>query len=437
MELQRYLQIDRAFADLLKHPIGEREAVLGRLSGGDAGLRRELEELLRAEEMGCHFLTAPLRTEPEEPRSLEASRDIELRAGPYRLLQVIGRGGGAVVYRAQRDGYPAAQQFAVKLCQFRSGTAARRFQQECQILDRFHHPSITRFHDCQITEDGRLLLAMEFVDGTSIDRWCDKHRLRIPARLALFYETCSAVAYAHRHRVVHRDLKPQNVLVNRGGQVKLLDFGIAKLLDPGLLTLEPQSSTGAGLRMLTPGYASPEQIAGNEVTLASDVYSLGVLLFELLVGRDPYRLGRTSNLLLEVMQAVLERNPLTLAEALDRLANQPQRARTISRRRGVSNLQELRCDLGADLEDIIARTLAKNPEQRYATAEVLADDVHDYLRGLPMRIVRRHQHLLRFSISATVRRLFDRCVSDPGCPPACEVLEPRLVQSKKIRPPWH
>ncbi len=301
-------------------------------------------------------------------------------AGPYRLLEVLGEGGAAKVYRAEH--LPSGNHVALKLSRLGSGIVQTlRFRQEWQILVQLDHPSIARCHDFGATQDGRLYLVMELVEGAGIDRWCDERRLPLPRRLALFYEVCRAVGEAHRVGIVHRDLKPQNVLVNRDGEPKLVDFGIAKLLDPKRLTLDPQPSTASSIRLLTPGYASPEQLTGAEITPASDVYALGVLLFELLVGCAPYRLSQGAFMLSELSRAVCEEPPLSFTAALERLSDEPDHAAEICRTRGVSDREELRRELGEDLEVLVDKALRKEPGRRYATAQELANDVRRRLEG--------------------------------------------------------
>src|SRR6185295_1160211 len=252
---------------------------------GDPTLRREVEGLLAADERGGTFLERP----PRELLELALDeREEQGRLGPYRLLRRIGVGGMGTVYLARRDDDQYDRLVAVKV--LRSGlidTELRhRFLAERQILARLEHPNIARLYDGGSTEDGRPYLVMEMIEGTPVDEYCDRRRLTVDQCLELFRRIGAAVQYAHQNLLVHRDLKPGNILITAEGEPKLLDFGIAKRLgeepagDPHL--------TRTGLRMLTPSYASPEQVKGDAITTASDVYSLGVLLYELLAGRSPY-----------------------------------------------------------------------------------------------------------------------------------------------------
>ncbi|HKH43450.1 MAG TPA: serine/threonine-protein kinase, partial [Thermoanaerobaculia bacterium] len=241
-------------------------------------------------------MSAPERTHEEEGESL----------GPYRLLRTIGSGGMGTVYLARREDEHYQQEVAVKILRadLESTEAIHRFLAERQILARLQHPNIARLYDGGRTGDGRPYLVMERIDGTPVDEYCDRHRLTIDQRLLLFQKICAAVQHAHQNLLVHRDLKPANILVTPEGEPKLLDFGIAKQLAP-----EPGDAleTQLGSRLLTPGYASPEQVRGEPITTASDVYSLGVILYELLAGRPPLEVPE--ELPYEIERAVCEQEP--------------------------------------------------------------------------------------------------------------------------------
>ncbi len=284
------------------------------------------------------------------------------RVGPYRIVGEAGRGGMGVVYLAERDDDQYRKRVALKL--LRRGMddphLVRRFLEERQILATLDHPHIARLLDGGVTGDRLPWFAMEYVEGQPIDRWCDGHGLPVDDRIRLFLAVCDAVQYAHRNLIVHRDLKPSNVLVGADGGVKLLDFGIAKLLADGDAT--EATLTQIGRRALTPEYASPEQIRGEPVTVASDVYSLGVMLYVLLSGRGPYRVASRRER--EVERAVLEEavDPPSLTASSDRL-----------RRR-----------LRGDLDMIVLTALRKEPERRYHSVEALAADLRRHLDGLPV-----------------------------------------------------
>jgi eukaryotic-like serine/threonine-protein kinase len=303
------------------------------------------------------------------------------RIGPYRVEARLGRGGMGTVYRATRADGAYEQDVALKVVRQGIGeVGAGRFLAERQILARLEHPHIARLLDGGIGPDGRSWLALELVDGEPITAYADRQRLSIPERLALFQTVCDAVAYAHRRLVVHRDLKPSNILVTEEGEVKLLDFGVAKLLegDPGELL------TQTGASPMTPEYAAPEQVTGDAITVATDVYALGVLLFELLTGRRPYHLpGRSRH---EVERTILEEEPPRPSAALgaplppDAEALSPE---TVARARQ-SEPRMLRRRLTGDLDTITLKALRKEPEQRYPSVESLCEDVGRYLKGHPI-----------------------------------------------------
>jgi serine/threonine-protein kinase len=297
-----------------------------------------------------------------------------VRIGPYRILREAGRGGMGVVYVAERADDQYRKRVALKL--LRRGMddphLVRRFLEERQILATLDHPHIAKLLDGGVTGERLPWFAMEYVEGEPIDRYCDRSRLTLDRRLRLFLAVCDAVQYAHRNLVVHRDLKPSNVLVTADGQVKLLDFGIAKLLVQGDAS-EP-TLTQTGRRALTPEYASPEQVRGELVTVASDVYSLGVMLYSLLCGRRPYRLrGRLER---DVERAVLE-DPVEVPSVA--ATQQPAAAAA----RGTSP-ERLRRRLRGDLDMIVLTALRKEPERRYPSVEAFAADLRRHLDGLPV-----------------------------------------------------
>lgn len=336
-----------------------------------------MEGLLRAGEEGENFLARPLDGEAIA-HVLDGRIDVEpgfgeedpKKLGPYRMVEVLGRGGTAVVHRAVDE--DSGRVVAVKVIRMAWKKAySRRFDAEREILARLEHPGIARFLDGGMTRDDRPYLVMEFVDGQPIDRYCDDVRIGVAERVALIRQVCLAVDHAHDLDIVHRDLKPQNVLVTRDGQPKLLDFGIAKLLDPERFVVDI-SRTGTGHVPMTPGYASPEQVDGLVVTRASDVYSLGVLLFELLAGRGPYRFANAWPMPLEVATAICELPPWSLTETFEQIGGDPQLAQRVAEARGVSELSELRPFLNA-LEEVLEKSLAKKPTERYPTAVALAE----------------------------------------------------------------
>ena len=355
-------------------PENEREAHLRSAADGDESLINEVRSLIAAGENpkilageSAIALAADLVARVADDSPAVADR-VAQRIGPFRLIAELGQGGMGSVYLAEREAH-FAQRVAVKL--IRRGLhldreLVRRFVDERQILASLDHPGIARLLDGGITDDGLPWFAMEFVDGEPADRYCDGRRLPITKRLELFCTICDAVAYAHQRGIVHRDLKPSNILVKSDGTVKLLDFGIAKLLAPNDETSDnPTTRTGA--RLLTPEFASPEQIRGEQVTPASDVYSLGVLLYQLLTGHRPYRpAGPTVH---DLERAVLEQQPARPSETTD------------------AGRERLR----GSLDNIVLQTLAKAPGDRYQSADALASDVRRFLAGAPVaaRPIRR------------------------------------------------
>ena len=293
------------------------------------------------------------------------------RLGPYELGDAIGAGGMGEVYRAARADAEYQQQVAVKLVRSGLDTAfiSARLRAERQILATLEHPNIARLLDGGTTADGVPYLVMELVDGVPIDRYCEDHQLDIPTRLRLFIQVCSAVQYAHRRMIIHRDIKPRNILVTHDGVPKLLDFGVAKILDPGAITDGSEATLNAQ-RLLTPGYASPEQLQGELITSASDVYSLGVVLYELLAGIRPFATTRQEPF--EILRAQLE--------------SEPAKPSRVSRRR-----------IGADLDNILLMALRREPERRYATVDQFAQDIRRYLLRLPI-IARRDTFFYRSSV---------------------------------------
>jgi eukaryotic-like serine/threonine-protein kinase len=312
-----------------------------------------------------------------------AAERLDVRIGPYRALKELGRGGMGLVYLAARADEQYHKRVAIKVikAEVDRDEVVSRFRQERQILASLDHPNISRFLDGGATEDGRPYFVMEHVEGMAIDHYCDRQSLSIAERLKLFRQVCSAVQYAHRNLIVHRDIKPGNILVTAEGVPKLLDFGIAKLVNPGL---SGEAGTMTGLAM-TPEYASPEQARGEPVTTMSDVYSLGVLLYLLMTGHLPYRFKTRQTL--DVLRAVCEDEPEKPSTAVGRsedATGQGPMAEEVSRTREGSP-EQLRRRLSGDLDTILLMALRKEPSRRYPSVEALSEDLRRYLEGLPIK----------------------------------------------------
>ena len=281
----RFERLDELFHSALALDDRAREAFLREACRDDPDLLSNVRRLLAAHERAGGFIQAPAITLGRATEEPSAGR----RIGAYRVVRELGRGGMGAVYLAERPDGGFAQRVAIKLIKRGMDTdhVLARFRAERQILASLDHPNIARLLDGGSTDDGLPYLAMEYIDGQPIDVFADERQLAVPDRLKLFLQVCDAVIHAHGQGVVHRDIKPLNILVTPSGAPKLLDFGIAKVL---VDAADEVTSTVTGLRLLTPEYASPEQIEGRHATTASDVYSLGVVLYELLTGRSPYRL---------------------------------------------------------------------------------------------------------------------------------------------------
>jgi serine/threonine protein kinase/tetratricopeptide (TPR) repeat protein len=384
MSPERWARVKEVFAQAVARPTEERTAFLAQACAGDPELRFDAESLLDAH-VEDSFLEGPAHATLTAPDSDAPPAPPPSRVGPYRVLGEIARGGMGIVCRALRDDDAFKKQVAVKLIKRGMDTDAvvGRFRQERQILADLDHPGIARLLDGGSTEDGRPFLVMEYVEGVPLTEHCDRQALSVRDRLLLFREVCAAVQHAHQKLVVHRDLKPSNIMVTSEGRPKLLDFGISKLLGP-----DPGGETGvmtqAGLRLLTPHYASPEQVRGERVSMASDVYSLGVILYEILTGRPPYVV--TGADMGEVHRKVCETDPVrpsTVVTQAARLEGQVS-PEVLSRRRGTTPAR-LRWRLAGDLDAIVLKALEKDPRDRYASVEQLTADLDRHLQGRPVR----------------------------------------------------
>jgi len=398
MSEDRRRLIEELFEQALEWPDDERTARLSAACGGDVGLRHEVEALLQAHERASGILdrgrppstpVSPLS--PLLPSSGTAGDGSGIRIGAYALLRELGHGGMGAVWLAERADGQFHRRVALKI--IRSGPYSldmhRRFLAERQILATLDHPNIARLLDGGFTEEGRPYLVMEYVEGLPIDGHCDRHRLGIDARLRLFHTVAMTVQHAHRNLIVHRDLKPSNILVTSEGMPKLLDFGVAKILGPGAALGAPPTATGRV--PMTPEYASPEQVRGEPITTASDVYSLGVLLYELLCGCRPYDLGSASPA--RVVATVCDTDPERPSRRLLRAEWEMSEEGAAIDVEAVAATRSTTPDrlvhrLEGDPDAIVMAALRKEPTSRYASAEALAQDVANHLDALPVRAYR-------------------------------------------------
>jgi non-specific serine/threonine protein kinase/serine/threonine-protein kinase len=358
---ERWKRVSELFQAALAYKPGARDEFLAREAGGDSTLAEEVLRLLASDESASEFLNTPLALDSlslvsEKPAPVTVGR----RIGPYRLLGEIGRGGMGTVHRAVRDDDQFKKQVAIKLVRGEMGSelVIERFKAERQILANLEHANIARLIDGGTTPEGWPYFSMEYVEGRPIDQYCASRNLSTRERLELLLTVCSAVQYAHQRLVVHRDLKPSNILVTEEGTPKLLDFGIAKLLgaDAG------PSMTLTNFPLMTPEYASPEQVKGEPITTASDVYSLGMLLYELLARRRAYGFGTRSPE--EIVRTVCQ--------------EEPQRPSAVAPR-------ELSRQLAGDLDTIVLMAVRKDPTRRYASVQELSQDIRRHLSGLPVQ----------------------------------------------------
>jgi serine/threonine-protein kinase len=370
--------------ELLDLPTAEREAILQSKCGDDAALAEDVRRWLAACDHESGFLDRPPASLATLISTLPAANTPQLGAhiGPYRLLGIAGAGGMGTVYLAERDDGEFNRRVALKLMRAITGDGAlltRRFRAERQILASLEHPNIARLLDGGLTPEGIPYYVMEYVEGKPLDRYVAERNLPVRDRLQLFRQVAAAVRFAHQRLVVHRDLKPSNILVTDAGEVKLVDFGIAKVLEPqaddsGPQLAGPQTLTGVLGPVMTPEYASPEQFRGEAITVASDVYSLGVVLYQLLTGHLPFKRGRSLG---ELEEAVTTRDPARPSE--------------------LAATRELR----GDLDTIILTALRKDPARRYGSVEAFDSDLERHLNGLP---VSARPDTLRYRLGKFVTR---------------------------------
>ena len=369
MTPEQWVRVKEVFETALQRDPASRDEYLASVCAGDARLLGEVRSLLSAFEKAGTLIEKPVIA-PGSLAGDETDPMTNRPIGPYRLLRRVGRGGMADVHLAVRADHLYRRIVAIKLVKtgLQSEEVLRRFRHERQTLAVLDHPNIVKLLDAGTTDDGVPYLVMDFVQGQPIDEFCDSRKLSVTDRLRIFRTVCGAVHYAHQNLVIHRDLKPSNVIVTSEGVPKLLDFGIAKLLRPEYSD-QTLGLTRSELRPMTPGYASPEQVRGQPITTATDVYSLGVVLYRLLTGSAPYRMKGHSAL--DYEHAICETEP-----------ERPSVA--ITRAQGPAPDDRLRRKLQGELDTIVLMALRKEPQRRYASAEQFSEDIRRYLEGRPV-----------------------------------------------------
>lgn len=416
MTKDRFKRVEAAFEAARDLKPEEQEALLDRECGDDPSLRQEIESMLIHDRQRHAVLDATIPHHSfgasEDAAARQAMRSpMPERIGPYRVIHEIGRGGMGIVFLAEREDSKFQRRVAIKLLKRGMDTESllRRFNLERQVLSALDHPGIARLYDAGETEDGLPYFVMEYVEGLPIDRFCDSHRLKIEERLQLFRKVCQAVHHAHQNLVVHRDLKPSNIIITEQGESKLLDFGIAKLINPGL-ALQMDVPTAPELRIMTPEYASPEQVRGNPVTTASDVYSLGVLLYQLVSGHRPYKFR--NRLMREMERLICEEDPEKPSTAISRVeedvvdlptgetSTDSVTPESVSRTRE-GRPERLRRRLQGDIDNIVLMAMRKEPQRRYASAEQFAEDIQRHLDGMPVQAC---PDTMPYRVSKFVRR---------------------------------
>jgi serine/threonine protein kinase len=384
MSRARWQRIQAVFKEVIDSGPTERAARLANSCQNDTDLRNSVESLLASDQRSEDPLQNAVGAAAESLLQEHQDRLLGTHIGTYRVASILGHGGMSTVYRGERDDSQYQQTVAIKVLHHATlhPRLRSRLHSERHILATLDHASIARLIDSGDLEDGTPYLVMEHVDGESIDAYCDSRTLPVRERLELFVQVCAAVQYAHRNLVVHRDIKASNIFVTGNGNPKLLDFGIAKLLAPESLSYT-LPVTRLQERILTPENAAPEQVLGRPITTATDIYSLGVLLYQLLTGRSPYRLLSYSQLQLE--RAICMDNPARPSQAVvAKLSGEKDSDRSrVAHCRGLSPIR-LRARLSGDLDAIIAMAMRKEADRRYPSVEAFADDVNRHLLGRPV-----------------------------------------------------
>lgn len=395
------------FDEIFDAPTIEREKILQTRCGNNSVLRGEVEKMLSAVETDDDFLEEPMFEDAFNVFGQEANGNlIGKKLDKYVLRELIGQGGMGAVYLGERSDDEYQQKVAIKLISslFSDKTNSENFRRERQILAKLNHPAIAALLDGGTLENGTPFLVMEYVEGVSLTDFCAEKNLSVKERLKLFLEVCEAVKFAHQNLIIHRDLKPANILINQNGNPKLLDFGVAKLIQPELLDITHDFTVGANI--LTPNYASPEQLKGENITTASDVYSLGVILYEILTGKRPHDLKSKS--LPEILQIITQEIPKLPSEAV----NQEEE----KRRKGEGEIKNSSVNLSSsqlkgDIDTIILKSLAKDANERYQTVEEFTADIVRYLNDLPI-LARKPSKIYQFQkfVSRNKITFYGTCV---------------------------
>ncbi len=398
MNVERWQKIKKVFNEAAEMPPDERRKFLEQNCNGDAEMRGEIEKMLGfADDENDAFESNAFEilggTQPEK---------IPERIGKYKILKEIGRGGMGAVYEGIYETKDFAQRVALKVIKRGMDTdqILSRFRHEQKILAFLVHPNIAQFLDGGMTDDNLPFYAMEFVSGKFVDDFCAEQDLNLDERLRLFRQICSAVQYAHQNLIIHRDLKPSNILVTADGTPKLLDFGISKILTPDA---EEKVGTATQLGMMTPAYASPEQVRGTRIGTTSDIYSLGVILYELLTGEKPYKFSANSQLAIE--RAVCESEPIRPSSVSKQ--EEEKRRKGEKEKKDLSSISSTplvlfsSSQLRGDLDNIILKSLRKESAERYASVQEFSEDIRRYLAGLP---VMARPHTLSYRASKFIRR---------------------------------
>jgi serine/threonine protein kinase len=389
MTPERWQQVSEALDKALHFSPAQRQDYLAEIAHSDPELSRELESLLASyQEAGAEFLNMPaLQTAMRDAKQGWRQTLLGQRLGAYQIVELLGAGGMGEVYRAFRADHQYRMEVALKVLRGGpdSSFVLQRFKNERQILASLDHPNIAHLLDGGTTAEGAPYFVMELIEGESMGQYCNRRGSGTVDRLKLFLQVCSAVQYAHQRLIIHRDLKPGNILVTADGVPKLLDFGIAKMLDPSVANggFEP---TLTQFRALTPSYASPEQINGEPITTASDVYSLGVVLYELLSGHHPYQVaGDTAEKVARAACEMEPKKPSSIVRDAGRSENGRNRGTAIASSAPTArDAEKLRRGLRGDVDNIVLMALRKEPERRYSSVEQFAQDIRRHLENLPV-----------------------------------------------------